>query len=143
MRKRHLCKILSLCLAFILTAGIIPAGAYANVEGAGAARGACDAIAARPDNPTRAPKELADIDWNSRLTYAEIEEVLENLAKRYPNFTELYEIGRSWQERPLWCLEITNERIPNDQKTGIGVFGRAGERHRRSVHRLVVPHQLL
>lgn len=130
MRKHNLWKILSLCLAVVMTVGIIPAGAYTNVEGAGAAHGACEAIAARPDDPARVPDELAGIDWNSRLTYAEIEEVLANLAKRYPSLTELYEIGRSWQERSLWCLEITNERVPNDQKVGIGVFGNihGGER---------------
>ena len=62
MRKKVFCKVLSLCLATIMLVGIIPAGAYVNVEGAGAARGASEAISARPDDPTRVPKALADID---------------------------------------------------------------------------------
>ncbi|MCI9171456.1 MAG: hypothetical protein HFF42_11160 [Lawsonibacter sp.] len=130
MRKKVFCKVLSLCLATIMLVGIIPAGAYVNVEGAGAARGASEAISARPDDPTRVPKALADIDWNSRLTYSEIEKALANMAEQYPNITELYEIGRSWQERSLWCLEITNERVPDSRKVGIGVFGNihGGER---------------
>ena len=44
--------------------------------------------------------------------------------------TELYSIGRTHQERDLWCLEITNEATPKEGKTGIGVLANihGGER---------------
>ena len=52
------------------------------------------------------------------------------MAEQYPDITELYSIGTTWQERDLWCLEITNEKIPTEEKTGIGVFANihGGER---------------
>ena len=44
------------------------------------------------------------------------------------------DIGSSWQERNLWCLEITNKNIPAEDKTGIGVFANihGGERESAS-----------
>ena len=52
----------------------------------------------------------------------------------YPDITDLYPIGSSWQERNLWCLEITNKNIPAEDKTGIGVFANihGGERESAS-----------
>ena len=56
------------------------------------------------------------------------------MAETYPDITELYSIGTSWQERDLWCLEITNKAIPAEEKTGIGVFANihGGERESAS-----------
>ena len=66
--------------------------------------------------------ERLDMDWDSRHNYGDIEDLFSALADEYPDLTELYSIGTSWQERNLWCLEITNEDISNKNKTGIGVF---------------------
>ena len=76
---------------------------------------------ARPDAPSEIPEGL-NIDWNARYTFAELEAQLSQMAEQYPDITDLYSIGTTWQERDLWCLEITNKAIPAEEKTGIGVF---------------------
>ena len=87
----------------------------------------------RPDAPEEIPDGL-DIDWNHRYTYAELESQLAKMNETYPDITDLYPIGSSWQERNLWCLEITNKNIPAEDKTGIGVFANihGGERESAS-----------
>lgn len=72
---------------------------------------------ARPDAPSEIPEGL-DIDWNARYTFAELEAQLSQMAEQYPDITDLYSIGTTWQERDLWCLEITNEAIPAEEKQG-------------------------
>lgn len=76
---------------------------------------------AAPGDPTNIPETL-QIDWSKRYRYSELEEQLAAISKEAADITELYSIGTSWQERKLWCLEITNKSIPTEQKTGIGLF---------------------
>lgn len=87
----------------------------------------------RPDDPKEIPEGL-EIDWNHRYTYAELEGQLAALAEKYPKFSELYSIGTSWQERDMWCIEISNEAVNKENKTGIGVFANihGGERESAS-----------
>ncbi len=87
----------------------------------------------KPEDPAQIPKGL-EIDWNHRYHYNEIEGQLNRLAKAYPQVSDLYSIGTSWQERDLWCLKITNEAVSDSYKTGIGVFANihGGERESTS-----------
>lgn len=86
-----------------------------------------------PGNPETIPENL-EIDWMTRYHYSELEDQVAEMAATYPELTEKYSIGTSWQERDLWCLEITNEEIPAEEKTGIGVVGpiHGGEREAAS-----------
>lgn len=86
-----------------------------------------------PGNPENVPENL-EIDWMTRYHYEELEDQISEMAATYPELTDLYSIGTTWQERDLWCLEITNEEIPAEEKTGIGVFGpiHGGEREAAS-----------
>ena len=117
LTKRLMC----LGLAALLILGLTACG--------GPKKAARLSIDARPDAPAEIPAAL-DIDWNTRYTFAELEAQLSAMAEQYPDITELYSIGTTWQERDLWCLEITNEKIPAEEKTGIGVFANihGGER---------------
>lgn len=128
--KRNLKRVLCLCLTLAMACGASLMSASA-VEGAEAEVPAF--IASRPDDPAVIPEGL-EIDWNHRYTYAELEGQLKAMAKKFPGITELYSIGTTWQERDLWCLEITNERTGKDNKTGIGVFANihGGERESAS-----------
>ena len=70
------------------------------------------------------------IDWSARYRYAELEAQLKEINETYDDITALYPIGHSWQERALWCLEITNKAIPEEEKTGVAVLANihGGER---------------
>jgi len=86
-------------------------------------------VSAAPGNPDTVPEGL-EIDWDARYTYAELEAQMKAINETYPGITEMYEIGHTWRERNLWCVEITNEAIAKEDKTGIAVFGNihGGER---------------
>lgn len=74
--------------------------------------------------------QALSIDWNQRYTYAQLEGQLSDINAAYPDITKLYPIGYSYQERALWCMEITNPEIASEDKTGIAVFANihGGER---------------
>ena len=78
--------------------------------------------------------QALEIDWDARYTYAELEAQLAAIAAAYPEITELYPIGTSVQERTLWCMELTNPEIPEEDKTGIAVLANihGGERESAS-----------
>lgn len=78
--------------------------------------------------------DLAAIDWNARYTYAELEDQLQAIAETYPDVTELYPIGNTFQERTLWCMELTNPAIDKADKTGVAVVANihGGERESAS-----------
>lgn len=90
-------------------------------------------VADAPGNPEVIPEAL-QVDWDVRYTYSELEGQMQAIAEAYPDITSLYEIGNTWRERSLWCMEITNENTPKDQKTGISVMGNihGGERESAS-----------
>ncbi len=73
---------------------------------------------------------VSQIDWDARYRFEELETQLEEIASAYPQIAQLYPIGTSYQERALWCMELTNPQIPEEEKTGIAVFGNihGGER---------------
>ena len=116
MKKNLLKKLL--CISLVLVSLLTPAAAAQKSKNASI-----------PGTPTNVPAEL-QIDWNHRYTFAELEGQLQAMAKAYPKLTDLYSIGTSWQERDLWCLEITGNTGNKDNKTGIGVIANihGGER---------------
>ena len=123
-------QLLCFCLALLLVLGLTFCGGSGSTGGKKAELLSMDA---RPDAPSEIPEGL-DIDWNYRYTFAELEGQLAQLAETYPDITSLYSIGTSWQERDLWCMELTNKAIPAGEKTGIGVFANihGGERESAS-----------
>lgn len=126
---KHLTRLLCLCLSLVIVLGLTACGEAGTSGSSGTAKAELLSMDVRPDAPEEIPDGL-DIDWNHRYTYAELEDQLAKMNETYPDITDLYAIGSSWQERNLWCLEITNKNIPAEDKTGIGVFGNihGGER---------------
>lgn len=75
-------------------------------------------------------EEKVSIDWSIRYSYAELEKQLASINQAYPSITSLYPIGHSWQERALWCMELTDPSVDKEEKTGIAVLANihGGER---------------
>ena len=44
-------------------------------------------------------------------------------ARAYPQTTKLFSIGHTWQERELWCLEVSAPIAAAPLKTGLAMFG--------------------
>lgn len=44
------------------------------------------------------------------LSYDEMTAFLQEAAEKYPDLTKLYSIGKSYEERDIWLLEITNSK---------------------------------
>ena len=81
-----------------------------------------------------AQETSVSIDWTVRYTYAELEDQLVQMNEAYPEITSLYPIGHSWQERALWCMEVTDPAVDKADKTGIAVMANihGGERESAS-----------
>ena len=74
--------------------------------------------------------QMPEVDWNVRYSYAELEAQLQAIAAAKPEIAKLYPIGRSFQERALWCMELTDPETPEEEKTGVAVLANihGGER---------------
>ena len=63
------------------------------------------------------------VDWNVRYHYADLEQQFADLNEAFPDFSELETIGKTYQDRNLMCMTITDESVPNDSKVEVTVFG--------------------
>jgi hypothetical protein len=60
--------------------------------------------------------------WNMRHTFAQYEELFRYLRATYPDTVKLYPIGRTWEERTIWCLEISSNG-KSEGKTPLSLVG--------------------
>ncbi len=76
-----------------------------------------------------APAEVK-IDWKHYHNHAETTALLKGFAADHPNLCKLYSIGKSFQGKDIWCLEITSSGTgPAAEKPGMYIDGNthAGE----------------
>lgn len=64
----------------------------------------------RVDYPEVRPLVPGQIDWKHYHSSEEIESFMRKWAREHPEFTELYEVGRSFGGRPIWQMTLTNEK---------------------------------
>lgn len=55
------------------------------------------------------PMSLPQIDWTHYHNYTEIATILIALNQTYPNIIDVFSIGKSWQNRGIYCVRLTNE----------------------------------
>ncbi|MFO8077160.1 MAG: M14 family zinc carboxypeptidase [Thermoplasmatota archaeon] len=60
---------------------------------------------------------------NQYHTFEEIESILETIANDHPDITNLYSIGKSIEDRDLWCLEITDNPGISENEPGVFYMG--------------------
>jgi len=53
---------------------------------------------------------LEILDWAHYHSYAEITNALFYLNSTYSSVVDLFSIGRSWQDRDIYCIRLTNEK---------------------------------
>ncbi len=85
------------------------------------------------------------IDWTQYHNHAAVTKYLQGFAARHKNLTRLYSIGKSFQGKDLWCLEITNYATgAPEKKTGQYIDGNthAGEVSGGEVALYVIDHLL-
>ena len=73
---------------------------------------------------------LKDFKWDSYLKYQELTDFLKECVETYPDFCDMYSIGKTWENRDIWCIELTNKKKgPGSEKPGVFVDGNthAGE----------------
>jgi hypothetical protein len=65
------------------------------------------------------------VDWTGMLNYDQMSQMLKDLNAAYPNTTRLFSIGHTWQERQLWCLELSApvNGWAAQHKTSVAMFG--------------------
>lgn len=70
------------------------------------------------------------IDWTKYHNYAETTRLLKDFAAEYKNICKLYSIGKSYQGKEIWCMEISDfTRGQAGERPGIYIDGNthAGE----------------
>jgi murein tripeptide amidase MpaA len=85
------------------------------------------------------------VDWNRYYTSGETNAILEAWARRYPQLTKLYSIGRSWRGADLMLIEVTNQATgPAEEKPAQYLDGglHAGELTGSAVALYVLGHLL-
>jgi hypothetical protein len=56
-------------------------------------------------------------------TLEEVEQILQTTAQNYPEITSLYSIGKTFEDRDIWCLEITDNPGVDEDETGVFFMG--------------------
>jgi Zinc carboxypeptidase len=69
------------------------------------------------------PASLPVVDWTQMMSYDQMTKMLQDLHTAYPQTTSLFSIGHTWQERQLWCLELSAPIFSARWKTGVAMFG--------------------
>jgi len=70
------------------------------------------------------------LKYDSYYRYRALVEALEDFGRTYPNLAKLYSIGKSYEGRDIWCIELTNQKTgPAEEKPGFYLDGNthAGE----------------
>lgn len=81
------------------------------------------------DNLPGATVVLEDVAAHNRAvageyhSLAEMEQVLQDIADNHPDITRLYSIGTSYQDRPIWCLEISDNPGVDEGEPGVFFMG--------------------
>lgn len=57
--------------------------------------------------------QKSNLRYDEYYKYAELTEALEGLASAYPELCQLGSIGKSWQERDVWYVTLTNQATGN------------------------------
>lgn len=74
--------------------------------------------AGSPENPK------VQVAWNKYYTHSGITDVLQKIAKAYPNLTRLESIGKSYEGRDIWLITISNfQNGDPDRKPAIYIDG--------------------
>jgi hypothetical protein len=73
------------------------------------------------NDPARDHKtaSLPPIDWDHYHNYSEVVAVLFALNETYPDVVDVFSIGKSWRNRDIYCIRLTNE---SDQTAKPEVF---------------------
>ncbi|UCC33796.1 MAG: hypothetical protein JSW53_01985, partial [Candidatus Bathyarchaeota archaeon] len=84
---------------------------------------ASSAISAFDIKPVKSPRTLgimADEEspwtvWTRYHNYSEIIETLLHLNSTYPNIVDVFSIGKSWENRDIYCVRLTNENYAHSK----------------------------
>jgi hypothetical protein len=56
-------------------------------------------------------------------TFDEMEQILQDIAEDYPDITSLYSIGKSYEGRDVWCLEVSDNPGVDEGEPGVFYMG--------------------
>ena len=60
---------------------------------------------------------------NDYHSLSEMEDFLIEIGNRYPEITSLYSIGKTYEDREIWCLEITDNPGVDEDEPGVFYIG--------------------
>ena len=72
---------------------------------------------------------ISDVDaynegvLGSYHTWAQIEQILQDIANNYPDITSLYSLGTTYEGRNIWCLEVSDSPGVDEGEPGVFFMG--------------------
>ncbi|MEQ9716324.1 MAG: M14 family metallopeptidase [Candidatus Asgardarchaeum sp.] len=90
-------------------------------------------------------KPIATWKWNRYFNYTEIVDFLRTLKENYSDLVELFSIGKSYENRSIWALRLTNRDYDEsvNKTTVILIGGHHGREYISIMVPLYVAYQLL
>ncbi|MEO0073985.1 MAG: M14 family zinc carboxypeptidase, partial [candidate division WOR-3 bacterium] len=73
-------------------------------------------------------------DFGYYFTYWEIQDTLQRLADRFPSICRRYSLGRSFQNRDIWCLKISDNPGLDEEEPALFVNGATHAREPTGTH---------
>jgi len=58
---------------------------------------------------TKEKSSLTSVEWDKYHNYTEIVNIVLELNATYPNIVDVFPVGKSWQNKTIYCLRLTNE----------------------------------
>lgn len=55
--------------------------------------------------------KVIQVTWSKYHNYSEITTILRILNESYSNIVRLYSIGKTWNNRNIWCIELSNHKV--------------------------------
>lgn len=52
---------------------------------------------------------VEDFGWDRYLKYDELTQFMKEIAEKYPSLCSMHSIGKTWEGRDIWCMEVTNK----------------------------------
>ena len=69
------------------------------------------------------PNPKVKVNWDTYRTTSEVEKILKDLQKAYPEWCKLESLGKSYGKKDLWLITITSPDKPHSEKPAFWIDG--------------------
>ncbi len=79
------------------------------------------------------PDKVVQVAWNKYHNYSEVTTILKNLNETYSEIVRLYSIGKTWENRDIWCIEFSSREETSKPKPALFIVSYHHARERITI----------